>query len=181
MAVLGFIFFAATLPELRPVEELLPPVVREQTVIIILLAVLAGGFGWWCRQRRKSAVLTVSPGTSARTQLQELEKVPESSQLAGQVLLAIRQYIPAALGWPSAERTTDELLLQLQAEKNLPETLKAEITGLLQVCERRQFSCQSPVAIGQLASRALAVVLKIETLEFEAAQLQNRLEPARRT
>lgn len=168
-------FFADAIPDLRPAEESLPPTFWEQHGQTILLAgltvvlVLTLLILW---RRRKLPAASVSPEQIARETLRKLEGAPDNSVLAGLVLHALRQYIPAALVWPPGELTADEIVLRLNSEKKLATELNAEIIILLQQCEQRHFFSGQLKEAGRLAARALAVVKKIE-----AAKVQNATPP----
>jgi LPXTG-motif cell wall-anchored protein len=144
---------------------LLPPTFWEHHGPIILLAGLTGILVltlllFW--RRRRLPAVSLPPEQIARETLRKLEGAPDNSILAGLVLHALRQYIPAALAWPPGELTAGEINLRLGSEKKFAAELNEEITVLLQQCEQRQFFSGRLEEAGRLAARALAVVEKIE-------------------
>jgi len=175
MPVSGHLYFADAIPELRPAEGLLPPTFLEQHGQTIMLAGLTGILVlvlWLFWRRRKLPAVSLPPEQVIRKTLRGLEGVLDNSVLAGLVLQALRQYIPAALAWPRGELTADEMIFRLGSEKKFAAELNEEITGLLRECEQKQFCSRRLDGAGRLAARALAVVEKVE-----AAKMQNAKPP----
>jgi hypothetical protein len=158
---------AASIPDLQPVEELLPPTFWELhcgTILsggLILLAVSALAW-WWCRRGR---TIIISPSADdARATLGRLAGSPDNGFLAGLVLQTLRHYLPSVLSaLPRGEWTVDEIIPPLQKEPSLPPELKEEITVLLRQCEQRQFFTGPVAAPVRFVDRALVVIVKIET------------------
>ncbi|MEI7728691.1 MAG: hypothetical protein WCO56_03935 [Verrucomicrobiota bacterium] len=159
--------FGSTLPDLRPIEELLPPTIWEQyggaILLVGLLSLLVlATVVWWCRGTR--SVVTPSPADIAREALRKLEFEPDGSALAGSVLQTLRHYLPAVIPMlPRGELTADEIAGQLSQQSSLTVELKDDITALLRQCERRQFDARNRATSPRLVADALLVVGKIET------------------
>lgn len=165
--------FAGAIPDLRPVEELLPPTFWEQHRATVLPGALlaAGIFGvllWWLRRARP--VVVTPPAALARAALQKLESGPDNSFLAGLVLKTLRQYLPAVIPvLRHRELTVDEIIPQLQRETSLPGELKDEIAALLRQCEQRQFFSGRLDTSVRLAAGALDLISRIEAVRVEPA------------
>jgi hypothetical protein len=162
--------FAAVVPDLQPIENLLPPTFWERHgaallgggLLVLLLLLVGVAIGW--RRRGRPAVV-IPPADAARRLLQQLEGGPDNGFLAGRVLQTLRQYLVAALPvLPPGERTVEEIIPHLEMDSRLTAEVKAEIVALLRQCERRQFFTGRSEAPAGFAARALAVVGKIEAL-----------------
>ena len=167
--------FAAAIPDLRPIEELLPPTFWEQHRVAILLGGLLGlailAVAVW-RFRRVRPVVVLPPAEVARKTLQRLEAGPDNSVLAGAVLKTLRHYLPAAIPTLSrGELTADEIVGHLDRKSSLPPELRNEISLLLRQCEQRQFFSGRQDAHTKLATRALDVIRKIEATQIHPATL----------
>jgi hypothetical protein len=168
-----FSVFASVIPDLRPVEELLPPTFWEKHRGAILSGaflaalVFVVAFRWL---RRTRPVTVTPPATVARTTLQELKTAPDNGFLAGVVLNALRQYLESLV--PALQRrklTVDEIIRQLERETSLPHELQNEIAILLRQCERWQFSKGRRDLPAKLANRALDLIARIEATRVAPA------------
>jgi len=164
--------FAGVIPDLRPVEELLPPTFWEQHRVAILGGALVGTavftvVFWWLRGARPAVV--ASPAAIARAALQKLEPGPDNGFLAGLVLKVLREYLAAVIpALLRRELTVDEMIPPLQRETSLSRELKDEIAALLRQCEQRQFfSGRLHVPATKLAARSLELINKIEAARVE--------------
>jgi hypothetical protein len=164
--------FAGAIPDLQPIEELLPPTFWEQhrnTILLgsLLTIVIAVAVVWWFRRMRPAVKLP--PAEIARAALQKLELGPDNGYLAGLVLKALQKYLRAAISTlPRGELTVDEIIPQLQKEKSLTPELKQEIAALLRQCEQCHFFSGRLETSGKLATRALDVIGKIEAARVES-------------
>jgi hypothetical protein len=169
---------AGAIPDLQPIEQLLPPTFWEQHRYTILLGswltvVIAVALVWWLRHARP--VVKLPPAEIARIGLQKLESGPDNGYLAGVVLKALREYLCAAISiLPRGELTVDEIIPQLQKEKTLPPELKEEIATLLRQCEQRQFFSGRLETPGKLATRTLDLIGKIEAMRIESTTVSGR-------
>ena len=169
---------AGAIPDLQPIEELLPPTLWEQHRAAIVLGslltvVIAVALVWWLRRARPAVKLP--PAEIARAALHKLESGPDNGFLAGLVLKALREYLRAATSaLPRGELTVDEIIPELQRQKSLPPELKEEIATLLRHCEQRQFFSGRLETPTRLATRALEVIGKIEAARNEPAAISHR-------
>lgn len=161
---------AEVIPDLQPVEDLLPPTFWERHGELVLLACLLVGLllmlaPRWRRRARSSPPR--APASVARETLWRLEGAPDNSYLAGLVLQALRQYFGASLvARPGTGRTADEIIIQLQSEKSIGPELKGEIVELLEHCQQRHFYSGRLTLEAGLAMRALIVVEKLEAFKL---------------
>ena len=162
--------FAEVIPDLQPIEGLLPPTFWERQGEAVLLASLLVGLllilalRW---RRRARSVPPTAPASVALETLWQLEGAPDNSHLVGLVLRTLRQYLGATLAArPGTGRTADEIIIQLQSDNSIRPELQREIVGLLQQCQRRQFYTGRLALEAGLATRALIVVEKLEAFKL---------------
>ena len=165
--------FASAIPDLQPIEELLPPTFWERhraTLLLggLLAAAISVAVVWWLWRPR--AVMALPPADIARAAFQELESGPDNRFSAGLVLKTLRRYLAASISaWPRGELTVEEMIPQLHRETSMPPELKVEIALLLRQCEQCHFSSGRLNNPAKLAARARELVSKIETAKIAAA------------
>ena len=163
------LFISSAIPDLQPIEELLPPTFWEQHRVAILLGGLLAlaifvVVAWWLRRTRP--VQVAPPADLARKALRKLETGPDNGLLAGAVLKTLRGYLPAAIPTlPRGELTADEMIVPLRHEAALAPELREEIAVLLHQCEQRQFFHGRFDTPSGLAARALALIDKVEAAQ----------------
>ncbi len=163
---------AEVIPDLRPMEELLPPTFREQhgsaILLMGLLALVVSMATVWWRRRVRPTVLQ-PPVAVALEALRKLESEPENGALACSVLQVLRRYFAGVMPkWPHRDLTAEEMVLQLNLDSFLHPELINEITALLRRCEQRQFYT-GRLLTSRLAGCALGVVRNIEAARAKCA------------